>query len=245
MKKSSATRVILLCLHGWGGSKESFTELRKALNDTDIEILTPDLPGFGDEPEPTKTWTNDDYADWVRDWIGRNIGEKRFLLLGHSHGGRIAVKLAARHSLPITHLYLCAPAGIRRRQPVKRFVGLALAKTGKALLSLPILLNHAKPLARRVLYRLLRTHDYEQASPAMRQTMIRVTTEDMRPLLAGIHIPTDIFWGTDDRMTPYTDAVIVKNGIKGSVLHTYPGVTHRVHRDRAKEIASVIKRTMG
>ena len=62
-------RPVLVCLHGWGGSKESFTELRAVLKGEPIEILTPDLPGFGKEPEPKKPWTTDDYANWVEEWI--------------------------------------------------------------------------------------------------------------------------------------------------------------------------------
>ncbi len=53
---------VLVCLHGWGGSKESFTELREALKDSGVEILTPDLPGFGSEPEPDHPRTTNDYA---------------------------------------------------------------------------------------------------------------------------------------------------------------------------------------
>ncbi len=258
-----AMKTILLCLHGWGGSKESFTELRAALGDTDIEMLIPDLPGFGSEPEPKEPWTNDDYADWVTDWTQSKLksyetNKLRLFLLGHSHGGRIAIKLAARPSdhltirpldnhsvhpsfpLPISHLFLCAPAGVRRHQPIKRFIGFVLAKTGKWLLSLPLMLNRIQPLAKRLLYRLMRTHDYETATPAMRQTMIRVSSEDLRPLLPLIDIPTDIFWGHDDRMTPFTDAKLVHEGIRGSKLHSYANVRHGVHKDRAREIAAAI-----
>ena len=66
---------ILVCLHGWGGSKESFTELREALQDVPCEIVTPDLPGFGDAAEPERPWTVDDYADWVESYIS-NIDRK-------------------------------------------------------------------------------------------------------------------------------------------------------------------------
>src|SRR5688500_18222269 len=104
---------VLLCLHGWGGDKDSFTELREALAGTGIEILTPDLPGFGNEPEPKEAWAVDDYADWVLGWLEKQrcATGASLHVLGHSHGGRIAIKLAVRGSLPIEHLYLCAAAG--------------------------------------------------------------------------------------------------------------------------------------
>ncbi len=233
---------ILVCLHGWGGSQESFAELRTALAGTDVEVLAMDLPGFGKEPEPKEPWSVDDYADWVETWIKAHVQPLRpFHLIGHSHGGRIGIKLASRGSLPIAHLYLCAAAGIRRGQYLKRAVAWIMAKTGKLLLSLPILANRAQPLARKLFYRLLRVHDYEVANTMMKQTMVRVTAENLRPLLPLIRVPTDLFWGTDDRITPYRDALVAKRELPGSVLHTYPGVRHRVHRDRAAEVASVIK----
>jgi pimeloyl-ACP methyl ester carboxylesterase len=236
-------RTVLVCLHGWGGDKHSFTELREALKDSSLEILTPDLPGFGDEPEPSRPWTTNDYADWTERWITNTCKLKivncKLLLLGHSHGGRIAMKLAARGTLPITHLYLCAAAGIRRPRHFKRIVGLLLAKSGKIFLSIPGL-HKLRTLGRALLYKLVRVHDYEKASSLMQQTLMKVTQEDLRPLLSHIKVPTDIFWGSDDQMTPIADAHVIHKGIKGSRLHIYKGVRHRVHRERAREIGAVI-----
>ena len=249
---------VLLCLHGWGGSKESFTELRAALKGADLEILTPDLPGFGDEPEPDHPWTTDDYADWVVRWLHRRLRVtsdelrgQRIFLLGHSHGGRIAIKLAARlhpatcnpqrETFPIDHLFLCAPAGIRHPRHFKRILGLLLAKTGRFFLSIPGL-NLLQPLGKKLLYTLVRVHDYEKASPVMRETLINVSREDLTPLLHLITMPTDIFWGEDDRMTPVSDATVLANGIPGAKgkKHLFPGVRHNLHRVRAMEIANVI-----
>ncbi|MBU2214039.1 alpha/beta hydrolase [Patescibacteria group bacterium] len=239
---------ILLCLHGWGGSKESFTELLRELEGTDIQILTPDLPGFGTEPEPDRPWTVDDYAQWVEEWTKNKSSQMlnvncQLLLLGHSHGGRIAIKLATRGNMKIDHLYLCAAAGIKSKKTVKRSIGLTFAKVGNSILSIPGL-HLLKPIGRKVLYKALRVHDYEHASPLMQQTMQNVTKEDLRPLLSNITVPTDIFWGEEDTMTPIEDAHIMQEEIQGSSLHTYPGVRHRVHRDRAKEIARVIQNTL-
>ncbi len=250
-------RPILVCLHGWGGSKESFTELRAALKGEPIEILTPDLPGFGKEPEPKKPWTTDDYADWVENWIQKTLTTNHYPrtapihLLGHSHGGRIALKLAHRqsspipnpHSLPLTHLYLCAAAGIRHPRHIKRIIGLTLAKSGKFFLKLPLFKTLA-PLGKKFLYKLVRVHDYEVASPIMRQTLIHVSSEDLRPILRDIRIGADIFWGTNDRMTPLSDAHIMKRDIRGSMLHVYDGTRHSVHREKASEIATVIHARM-
>ena len=240
---------VLVCLHGWGASKDSFTELKATLEGTDIEILAPDLPGFGDEPEPKQAFTNDDYARWVIQWIkdsGTLEKGDTWYLLGHSAGGRIAIKLVTdilpelteQFSAP-AHLFLCAAAGIRHPRHFKRITGLTLAKTGKFFLSIPGL-KLLKPLAKKLLYRLIRVHDYEKATPIMRQTLINLTQEDLRPLLRHISIPTDLFWGEDDGMTPFTDAKIMEAEIEDATLHSFEGVHHRVHRDRAREVAAVL-----
>jgi len=249
---------ILVCLHGWGGTKESFTELRGALKGTDIRILTPDLPGFGSEPEPLRPWNTDDFADWAEKWIANqqpvtSNQKLSFHLLGHSHGGRIAIKIACRQStsnqqpatsnIHIEHLYLCAPAGIRHPRHFRRILGLTLAKSGQVITKIPGLDKLRAP-AKKILYKLFRVHDYENASPIMRETMIRVSAEDLRPLLRDIAIPTDIFWGKEDTMTPFSDALLMEREIRGSTLHAFPCVRHRVHRDRAVEIAAVISQRM-
>jgi pimeloyl-ACP methyl ester carboxylesterase len=238
---------LLLCLHGWGGSKESFTELRAALEPIDIEVLTPNLPGFGDEPEPQEAWHTEDYAKWIKQWMldrfpESELRERKFAVLGHSHGGRIAIHLAARKMLPISHLYLCAAAGVRRPRHFKRIVGLTLARSGQFFLAIPGL-RLLRPMGRKFLYTLIRVHDYERASPLMQQTLVHVTAEDLRPLVARITLPTDIFWGQNDGMTPIRDGILMHKLIVGSTFHSYPQTRHAVHRDRAPEIATVLSRT--
>lgn len=231
----------LLCLHGWGGSQHSFDELRAALGSTTLEVLTPNLPGFGDEPDPPHPWTIDEYGTWVVDYLRTHRqGTGPLFLLGHSHGGRTALKLVATKQLAVDHLILCAPAINRRhRYLIRRVVGVVLAKAGRTLLSLPGLQRFV-PIGRRWLYKLMRVHDYERASPLMQQTLVLVTREDLTPLLPQVHTPTTIFWGEDDRQTPVSDAHLIAAAIPGAALHTYPGVRHGVHRDRAADIAARI-----
>ncbi|MCA9371102.1 MAG: alpha/beta hydrolase [Candidatus Peregrinibacteria bacterium] len=243
----------LVCFHGWGGSKESFTELKEALKHDDVTVLAPDLPGFGDEPDPEHPFSNDDYADWALCWLSQQMNngkltmKNEWFLLGHSHGGRVAIKLVteklsilhSKFSIP-SHLFLCAAAGIHHPRHIKRVIGLMLAKGGKAIFALPGL-RKLEPLGKTLLYKLVRVHDYEKASEVMRKTLILVTREDLKPLLRHISVPTDLFWGTDDGMTPYSDARIMEKEIPHAKLHAYAGVRHRVHRDRAMEIAAVIR----
>jgi len=229
----------LLCLHGWEASLWSFRELSEALEGVSIQIIAPDLPGFGESSDPPEAWSVDDYADFVEELV-KELDLKNVLLLGHSFGGRISIKLASRQAPWISHLYLCASAGVRHPEYWKRTAGVKIAEWGNAIFSLPGL-RHFKSAARKCLYKLLRVHDYEKSKGINRETMIKVINEDLTPLLEKITAPTDLFWGEDDHMTPLADARLMNTKIAQSTLRTFPGVRHRVHRERAREVAEVIQ----
>ena len=238
----------LVCLHGWGGSEESFTELRNSLKDSGIRVLAPDLPGFGNEAEPQEPWNTDRFANWVTKYIRENV-QGPYALLGHSHGGRIAIKLVSRicennEDIPApTHLFLCAAAGIKHPKHMKRIIGLTLAKAGKSLLSMPGL-RSLQTTGKQLLYKLFGVHDYEKASEVMRKTLILVSQEDLSPLLETITVPTSIFWGENDTMTPISDGKLMQKHIKGSTFTVFPDIRHRVHRDKADAIGKSIITTL-
>lgn len=229
----------LLCLHGWGATHASFQELTCALQSDPVRIIAPDLPGFGGSGDLPRAWSTDDYADFVEELVA-TLKLHDVFLLGHSHGGRIAIKLAARGAPWIFHLFLCAAAGIRGPKHWKRCFGIYAASLGKSFFSLPGFRRFQR-LARTYLYKFLMVHDYERADGALKETMIRVINEDLTPLLPEISVPTDLFWGEEDTMTPLKDGEIMNKKIVQSVLHTFEGVRHRVHRDRAAEVAEVIR----
>jgi pimeloyl-ACP methyl ester carboxylesterase len=167
------------------------------------------------------------------------------LHLGHSHGGRIALLLAHRQDTGITlpfaieHTVLCAAAGIRHKRHLKRLFGIALAKTGKYILRVPGI-RALSPIGRKLLYKLVRVHDYERASAVMQQTLQLVTKQDLSPLLPTITTRTTIFWGTKDTYTPYSDGILMERTMPNATLHTYTNVRHAVHRAAAEDIAEVL-----
>ncbi len=231
----------LLCLHGWGASHESWGELREELGDEPIRLIAPDLPGCGESAEPPTPWNVDDYVQWLEELLATLL-VTRYSLLGHSHGGRIAIAFAAKRPPGLQHLYLCAAAGVGRELFLKRTFWPATATLGKALLSLPGLRSW-KPLCRKYFYTFLGVHDYERATDTMKRTMAGVLDRDLTPDLDRISVPTDIFWGEEDSTTPLAQGELLNKKIVQSRLHVFPGVRHRVHRDRAREIAEVIQQS--
>lgn len=84
----------LLMLHGWGSSARVMMPLANALSDIRT-CYVPDLPGFGATPPSPEPWGIDDYTDMVRAFATEVAGGP-VDVLGHSFGGRITLKWAAR-----------------------------------------------------------------------------------------------------------------------------------------------------
>ena len=72
-----------------------------------------DFPGFGGSDEPKEPWDVDGFADFFCRFM-EVMQVKQATLIGHSYGGRVIIKLAARESIPfeITNIILIDSAGV-------------------------------------------------------------------------------------------------------------------------------------
>ncbi|MBE6027737.1 MAG: alpha/beta hydrolase, partial [Clostridiales bacterium] len=102
----------MVILQGWGTGMEIYDSVAAAVNDR-YRVVQFDLPGFGASDEPREPWNVDAYADFFCSFM-EALGIKRAVLLGHSYGGRVIIKLAAKDSLPfeIEKIVLVDSAGV-------------------------------------------------------------------------------------------------------------------------------------
>lgn len=99
----------LLILHGLLAAAETFDHVVEAL-DPSQHVIAIDLPANGhSEPAPHIDTTTQGLAGVVRQVI-RLLGLDRPVLLGHSHGGLLALRLAATEPEAVSGLILLAPA---------------------------------------------------------------------------------------------------------------------------------------
>ena len=70
------------------------------------DTLALDLPGFGDAADEPGPYTVAAYADFVES----RLPSERFVLIGHSMGGKVAMAVAARRPLGLAGLVLLAPS---------------------------------------------------------------------------------------------------------------------------------------
>ncbi len=228
----------IILLHGWGVEASRWKSIKTLLGKQGFRVHLFDLPGFGKEPSPPVAWSVDDYVRFVNDYTNsRQL--KNFFLLGHSFGGRIAIKFAAAHPKKLRGLILFAAAGIKSQKRFKASLYLFMAKLGSFIFSLP-LLNRLKDFAKRALYRLAGSGDYLQVTGAMKGTIKKVIDEDLTPLLHQVQTPTLIIWGDRDKTTPLYQGLIMKEKIKGAEFRLIEGAGHAWYRQEPDKFVKTL-----
>jgi pimeloyl-ACP methyl ester carboxylesterase len=185
--KTGATPPTVVALHGWARSGADFSAIVAGL-----DAVAPHLPGFGSTDEPPTAWGTEDYAELVAEAIAPYAP---VVVVGHSFGGRVAVRLAARHpelvrGLVLTGVPLLRPPATSKPKLQYRIVR-ALAKRG-------ILPESALEKQRQK----HGSRDYVNSSGIMRGVMVRTVNEAYEADLAAIRVPVRMVWGENDTEAP-------------------------------------------
>lgn len=226
----------LIMLHGWGNDVSSFWNIAGQLKDN-FTVYLIDLPGFGRSDNPKKDFTVSDYSNLVESLI-KKLNLKKPNLLGHSVGGRIAIKLAAKNPQTIDKLILEDAAGIRPKRDIPKVFFYVSTKVFKLLL--PNIFN-LREKVRRIFYKSLES-DYINAGQ-LKETLKNILDEDLTAEIPKIKNQTLLIWGQKD---PTLEASI-KNGkkmyrlIPNARLEIFENSGHFPHLDNPKRFTYFIK----
>jgi len=146
----------ILLLHGWGQNIEMMKPIGDNFSDR-FRITILDFPGFGESEEPKEPWTIEKYSYLIEEFI-KKTSIKKPIIMGHSFGGRVAIKYSANH--PIEKLILFGSPCIREKRELSLSV-----KILKKIKTLPGLNNLGEYMKKYI-----GSRDYKAASPIMRQT---------------------------------------------------------------------------
>ena len=215
----------VLLLHGWGSNIKLFDAMIKHLAPY-YRVFAPDMPGFGESDEPKEPWCVDDYVDFVLKFC-KKTGIEEAILLGHSFGGRVIIKLMSRRekSLSVPKIILTDSAGIMPKRSLASKIRTRCYKIGKGFLSTGLM----KKLAPNALENLRKKNgsaDYNAASPIMRQCLVKVVNEDLTYLLPEIKVPALLIWGENDDATPLSDGKKMEELIPDAGLVTLKNAGH-------------------
>lgn len=98
----------IIFLHGIASSRLTWRHVLPLL-DKQYHCITIDLLGFGDSPKPNwKTYSLDDHTEAVAHTIKKLHLKSSPIIVGHSMGSLIAVRLATKHPELVKSLILCS-----------------------------------------------------------------------------------------------------------------------------------------
>lgn len=215
---------LVLFLHGWGANITLFDGLMNTAAKK-YTALALDMPGFGKSDEPKSAWSVDDYVDFVLKFVDI-FKPKSLVLVGHSFGGRVIIKMLARE-LPfeVRKIILIDAAGIKPKKTLKQKASLLAYKLGRKVMSLRPM-KAIFPDAVENMRKKRGSADYNSATPIMRETLVKVVNEDLTHLLPSIKASSLLIWGTADTATPLSDGEMMERLIPDAGLVKVNGAGH-------------------
>lgn len=217
----------IVYLHGWGQNIQMMEPIAKPLEKTHRLIIL-DLPGFGISDEPETAWELNDFVEMLKELM-KKLNIDKPSLIGHSFGGKISLLYASKYEVNKLML-LASPYKVKIKKPSMK------VKILKKLATLPGLGNIAEKMKKH-----LGSTDYKNASPTMREILVKHVNTDLTEDAKKITCPTFIIWGTNDEAVPVEDAYELEKIIKDSGLSIYEGCTHYAYLERLGQTNAIIK----
>lgn len=215
----------IVLLHGWGQNIEMMKPLGDYFCDR-FRITILDLPGFGMSDEPKETWNIDMYNNMLEDVLER-LNVKKPIMIGHSFGGRLAIRYSAQNSIEKLVLFGSPCIRIKEELPLS-------VKVLKALKKLPGLNEVGEYMKKYI-----GSRDYKAASPIMRQTLVEVVNEDLSVYARKIEEPTLLIWGENDTEAPLKEAKELEKIMIDAALIILPG-THYAYLENLSHVESIL-----
>jgi pimeloyl-ACP methyl ester carboxylesterase len=227
----------VLLLHGWGNDVETLRPLMGMVKELGFRVFSVDLPGFGLSDTPQDAWGVDEYVNFVRNFLDE-LALERASILGHSFGGRIAIKLAAGDPDRVNKLILVDSAGIKPERSIRSHISSSFTKFIKKII--PRLPNSMGRYLRDNLLSKMGSRDYRNAGK-LRATFVKVVNEDLRQYLPRIKSPVLLVWGELDRETPLSDGRLMKELIPEAQLNVIQGAGHHCFLDNPDAFLNIIR----
>lgn len=214
-EKAGSTPPRVVALHGWGRDGGDFGTILSGLDAVSIH-----LPGFGPAPAPDEVWGTEQYAELVAEAIAAYAP---VVIVGHSFGGRVAVRLAAKRPELVRGLLLTGAPLVRLAAPTAPPLMYRLARWAnqRGLLSderMDALRNQRG------------SADYRAAQGVMRGVLVKTVGEQYDDDLATLTCPVRMVWGEHDSDAP-TEAGRVAAERCGASFRVVAGTEHLLTGD--------------
>jgi pimeloyl-ACP methyl ester carboxylesterase len=231
----------LVCVHGYTGSADAFNALARHLQDR-YRILAPDVRGHGESAwSPAGAYRYEDQASDLAGLV-RQLGLDKYVLIGTSMGGIIAMTYAAAHGdrlagLVINDIGPDAEAGTQRITQMvgsrpDEFTTLEEAMAYRRSAS-PILTARSAEDQHELALGVLRRGAGGKWGWKMDPAYIRQRVEHgppvrppLWPVLQALGCPTLVIWGTDSDVLSEAQAQRMVDLLPRGELVRVPGIGH-------------------
>lgn len=225
----SKNQKTILILHGWGQSLENWRYVANKLSEK-YKVVLLDLPGFGSSSQPEKSFNTQDYSDFIIKFV-KKVNIDRFILVGHSFGGKISIKLASQNN-NIEKLFLISPSGFEDIS----FLGTLKIYIAKIINLLFFWLP--QNVKEKIVYTFA-SQDYINAGK-MLETFKKVVHEKAAFDATKIAVPTIIVWGEYDKEVKLNTSRILKGLIHNSILRILWGVGHSPNIEVPEKLVNLL-----
>ena len=224
---SNKSKDTLVFLHGWGQNIEMMEPIAKPFKE-DCNVLIVDLPGHGKSEEPKSVWSLDEFSEMIHSLID-TLGIKNPILVGHSFGGKISIIYASKYEVRRLVL-LSSPYKVQiKKQSFK-------VKLLKFLSKIIILRRFANYFKKK-----MGSTDYRNATPLMRQILVKHVNTDVSDNLKKIKVPTIIIWGTNDTTVSIDNAYEIESLLKDGAVIPYENGTHFAYLEDKNRTINIIR----
>jgi pimeloyl-ACP methyl ester carboxylesterase len=230
-------RGTFILLHGFAGDPTTWRRTGEFLAKQGFEAIAFELPGHGSQP-----LTGSSIDELVTELVPKlpNPSTGKFHLIGHSLGGVFAILIAARNPERVASLTLLAPIGIGTYIDQSFLDGMISARTIEAL-ERELRKTTARPLsysksALAAMLQSLPTDSLQTISRMMARNGVQQLF--LVPELEKITAPVRIFFGRQDRILRWQDALLLPGKIG---LHLFD-TGHMPHWEDPSEVLPVLSR---
>jgi non-heme chloroperoxidase len=234
-------RGTIVLIPGWPLNSTMLENTTLFLADQGYRAVALDLRGFGKSDAPYAPYSYDVWCEDIRTVL-REMSLRNVTLVGHSMGGAVALRYAARFRSRVRRLVVAEPAAPRFVYGPKSkdlAAGLAGLISGYAedrsqvvrALTKTFFSTHTDVTTDPFL-QFFERQGLDQASlVASRAGLIALRDTDLTPDLARISIPTRVFHALHDQIVPYDHGQAVAAAVKNAQLVTFTTAGHGLYID--------------
>jgi pimeloyl-ACP methyl ester carboxylesterase len=250
------SRFTLLFLHGLGENLQTWAKIENQLK-TPYRLLLVDLPGHGQSPLQRKTnYSHDNLANLLWEFVD-DIRVGDLIIVGHSLGGNLALRMAAMRPEKIKGLFLLSPSVFDNRGfpfPhlitnnifIRPFLNAAIRRMLSSPKRLTKILQQAvfnksvvdEDLIDRIIKPI--THN-----PKSYLTLIYLFRDSSRnrklPDFRKIQVPVLVINGAEDSLVKPKKALCLTNLLPEGELILLPFCGHLPQEEKANEVARKIE----